>query len=234
MAVGLEGGSSVGSTQMTAEQTTHAETVDPSNISAGGSVSITATDGDVKFRGMKINATDIHIDAAHDIDMDAAQNIQQIGGKTSSSSWSLGASFGLPRGNFMGLTGGFGSGNGTENGNLVTHTGTVIDASGTVTLNSGNDTNIISSQIIGEKVEAAIGGNLNIASLQDSDDYTAKNQSSGLGLGTGKISGTHSSFNTGKTNSTYDSVTSQAGIFAAEEGFDIYVEKYRPEGCGHF
>ncbi|BBB90433.1 hypothetical protein MAMMFC1_01084 [Methylomusa anaerophila] len=72
---------------------------------------------------------------------------------------------------------------------------------------------------------ADIGGNLNLASTQDSDDYTANNQSTGIGFGTGKISGTTGSFNTGKTNSNYDSVTGQAGIFAGAEGFDIYVGK---------
>ncbi|BBB90442.1 hemagglutinin repeat-containing protein [Methylomusa anaerophila] len=164
------------------------------------------------------------LDAKQNLNLDAAQNQQQIDGKTSSSSWSLGASFGLD-GNFTGLTGGFGSGHGTENGNTVTHTGSVIDAAGTVTLKSGNDTNIIGSQVKGDKVVADIGGNLNLASTQDSDDYTANNQSTGIGFGTGKISGTTGSFNTGKTNSNYDSVTGQAGIFAGEEGFDIYVGK---------
>ena len=72
---------------------------------------------------------------------------------------------------------------------------------------------------------ADIGGNLNLASTQDSDDYAANNQSTGIGFGTGKISGTTGSFNTGKTNSNYDSVTGQAGIFAGAEGFDIYVGK---------
>ncbi|BBB90457.1 hemagglutinin repeat-containing protein [Methylomusa anaerophila] len=215
---------SIGSSQMTAEQTTHAETVNPSNINAGGNVNITATDGDINLIATNIHAIDVMLDAKQNLNLDAAQNQQQIDGKTSSSSWSLGASFGLD-GNFTGLTGGFGSGHGTENGNTVTHTGSVIDAAGTVTLKSGNDTNIIGSQVKGDKVVADIGGNLNIASLQDSDDYTANNQSTSIGFGTGKISGTTGSFNTGKINSNYDSVTSQAGIFAGEEGFDIYVEK---------
>ncbi|BBB91916.1 hemagglutinin repeat-containing protein [Methylomusa anaerophila] len=215
---------SIGSTTITSEQNTHVESVNPSNISAGGNVNITATDGDINLKGTKITATDVTLDAKNDINLDAAQNQQQIDGKTSSSSWSLGASFGLD-GNFTGLTGGFGSGRGTENGNTVTHTGSVIDAAGTVTLKSGNDTNIIGSQVKGDKVVANIGGNLNLASLQDSDDYTANNQSTGIGFGTGKISGTTGSFNTGKTNSNYDSVTGQAGIFAGAEGFDIYVGK---------
>ncbi|BBB90445.1 hemagglutinin repeat-containing protein [Methylomusa anaerophila] len=221
---GASVGVSIGSSQMTAEQTTHAETVNPSNINAGGNVNITATDGDINLIATNIHAIDVMLDAKQNLNIDAAQNQQQIDGKTSSSSWSLGASFGLD-GNFTGLTGGFGSGHGTENGNTVTHTGSVIDAAGTVTLKSGNDTNIIGSQVKGDKVVADIGGNLNLASTQDSDDYAANNQSIGVGFGTGKISGTTGSFNTGKTNSTYDSVTSQAGIFAGEEGFDIYVGK---------
>ncbi|BBB90455.1 hemagglutinin repeat-containing protein [Methylomusa anaerophila] len=221
---GVGVGVSIGSSQMTAEQTTHAETVNPSNINAGGNVNITATDGDINLIATNIHAIDVLLDAKQNLNIDAAQNQQQIDGKTSSSSWSLGASFGLD-GNFTGLTGGFGSGHGTENGNTVTHTGSVIDAAGTVTLKSGNDTNIIGSQVKGDKVVADIGGNLNLASTQDSDDYTANNQSTGIGFGTGKISGTTGSFNTGKTNSNYDSVTGQAGIFAGAEGFDIYVGK---------
>ncbi|SMD16447.1 polymorphic toxin type 43 domain-containing protein, partial [Sporomusa malonica] len=97
--------------------------------------------------------------------------------------------------------------------------------SGTATLKSGNDTNIIGSQVKGEKVVADIGGNLNIESQQDSDTFRAKNQSAGIGFGTGKISGTHGSIGKGKTNSEYNSVVEQAGIYAGKDGFDITVEK---------
>ncbi|BBB90438.1 hemagglutinin repeat-containing protein [Methylomusa anaerophila] len=216
---GVGVGVGIGSTTITSEQNTHVESVNPSNISAGGNVNITATDGNVNLKGTKITATEVTLDAENDINLDAAQNQQQIDGKTSSSSWSLGGTIGV------GYSGSFGSSSGKENGNAVTHTGSVIDASGTVNLKSGNDTNITGSQVIGEKVKADIGGNLNITSLQDSDDYTANNQSIGVGFGTGKISGTHGSFNTGKTDSVYDSVTSQAGIFAGQDGFDITVGK---------
>ncbi|BBB90465.1 two-partner secretion domain-containing protein [Methylomusa anaerophila] len=216
---GVGVGVSIGSTTITSEQNTHVESVNPSNISAGGNVNITATDGNVNLKGTKITATEVTLDAENDINLDAAQNQQQIDGKTSSSSWSLGGTIGV------GYSGSFGSSSGKEKGNAVTNTGSVIDASGTVNLKSGNDTNITGSQVIGEKVKADIGGNLNITSLQDSDDYTANNQSIGVGFGTGKISGTHGSFNTGKTDSVYDSVTSQAGIFAGQDGFDITVGK---------
>ncbi|SMD18223.1 hemagglutinin repeat-containing protein, partial [Sporomusa malonica] len=97
--------------------------------------------------------------------------------------------------------------------------------SGTATLKSGNDTNIIGSQVKGEKVVADIGGNLNIVSQQDRDIFTSKNQSAGFGFGTDKISGTHGSVSAGKTNSEYNSVVEQAGIYAGKDGFDITVEK---------
>ena len=58
---------------------------------------------------------------------------------------------------------------------------------------------------------------------QDTDDYTAKNQSSGIGFSTGPKGGTTGSVSQGKTDSTYASVTEQAGIYAGKDGFDITV-----------
>nr|OZC14107.1 hypothetical protein SPSIL_50350 [Sporomusa silvacetica DSM 10669] len=70
-----------------------------------------------------------------------------------------------------------------------------------------------------------VSGNLNIASQQDTNDYTAKNQSSGFGFSTGLIGGVTGSISKGKTDSTYASVNDQAGIFAGKGGFDITVGK---------
>ncbi|XFO73555.1 hypothetical protein SPACI_036620 [Sporomusa acidovorans DSM 3132] len=145
--------------------------------------------------------------------------------KTSSSSAAIGASFGLSTGSFGGLTGSANSGKGKETQSATTNTESQLNASGTVKLKSGNDTNISGSQVKGKKVEVDAGDNLNIESRQDSDTYTAKNQSAGIGFGTGKISGTNGSISAGKTKSNYDSVTEQAGIFAGQDGFAIKVGK---------
>ena len=107
----------------------------------------------------------------------------------------------------------------------MSNVGSVINASGTVGLQSGSDTNINGSQVKGDKVVANVGGNLNIASLQDTNDYTAKNKNSGIELSTGIKTGTTGSIGSGKTNSTYASVTEQAGIFAGTGGFEINVGK---------
>jgi filamentous hemagglutinin len=210
---------SIGSSQMTSEQTSHTETVNTSNINAGGNVNVKATDGDVNLKGANINATDITLDAAKNINIDGADNKQQTTSNSSSSSWSMGGTIGT------GFFGNVSSGSGKENENATTNTGSVINANGTLTLKSGDDTNITGSQVKGDKVVADIGGNLNIASKQDTDDYTAKNQNSGFGISTGPKGGMTGSVGQGKTDSTYASVTEQAGIYAGEGGFDIKVGK---------
>lgn len=216
----------IGSSKMTSEQTSHVETVNTSNINAGGNVTITATAGDINLTGTKMNSKDITLDAKKDINIQGAENKQQTTSNTSSSSFSLGVSVGLnPK--TVGYFGNISSGKGTENGTATANTGSVIDASGTLTIKSGQDTTIDGSKVKGNKVTADIKGDLNIASKQDTDNYTAKNQNTDLGFTAGaKIPGSRTgSFNTGKTNSHYASVTDQAGIFAGKDGFDITVGK---------
>jgi filamentous hemagglutinin len=216
---------SIGSTKMTSTDTVHTETVNTSNINVGGDVNITATTGDVSLKGTKINAEDITLDAKDNINIESAENKLQTTNNTSSSSTSIGASFGLATGAFGGLSGSFNSSKGHENENSMANVGSIIDASGTLTLNSGKDTNIIGSQVKGDTVVADIDGNLNIVSKQDTDDYTSKNQSSGFGVSTGPKGGVTGSVSKGKTDSTYAGVTEQAGIHAGEGGFDINVGK---------
>lgn len=210
---------SIGSTQMTSEQTVHTETVNTSNINAGGNVNITATAGDVNLKGTKIDATDITLDAKNNVNIEGAENKQQTTSNISSSSWSVGGTIGT------GFFANGSSGSGKENENSTTNIGSVINASDTLKLKSGEDTNIIGSQVKGGTVVADVGGNLNIASTQDTDNYTAKNQNSGFGVSTGPKGGVTGSIGTGKTDSTYASVTEQAGIYAGQGGFDINVGK---------
>ncbi|MBU2703795.1 hypothetical protein Ga0466249_004945 [Sporomusaceae bacterium BoRhaA] len=210
---------SLGSTKITSEQTNHTETVNLSNINAGGDVNIIATAGDVNLKGTKINAADVTLDAKNNLNIDAAQNKEQTTSTTSSSSSSVGGNIGT--GYFVNSS----KGSGHENGNAITNEGSVINASGTVSLVSGKDTNITGSQVNGGKVIANIGGNLNIASLQDIDNYNAKNQNSGIGISSGHNNGITGSAGKGKTDSNYGSVTEQAGIHAGKDGFDITVGK---------
>jgi len=228
---------SIGSSQMTSDQTSHTETVNTSNINSGGNANITATAGDVNLTGTNINATDIMLDAKNNINIDSGENKQQTTTTTSSSSWSAGGTIGT------GFSGSYSKGSGNENENVTTNAGSIINATSTLMVKSGNDTDITGSKVKGDKVVANIGGDLHIASVQDTDNYTANNQSIGAGVSIGQVDGKPlpsgvagpinkvanggltGSFNQGKTDSNYASVTDQAGIFAGDGGFNITVGK---------
>ncbi len=117
-----------------------------------------------------------------------------------------------------------------ENG--TSYTASQITATDRLALESGKDLQVIASQATAEQVQAQVGGNLEIASLQTKESYKEENQGASIGLsakvkptgnlGKGAITG---GVNQGKINSDYQSVTEQAGIYAGQAGFDIQVGK---------
>ena len=119
---------------------------------------------------------------------------------------------------------------------IMTHTGSAVTAKDTLTIESGKDLNITGSKAGGKKVEVKTGNNLSIESLQDSHTYHSRDKESGIHLqrditarpDTGKKKMDDPYFSIGKktdtTDSTYESVTKQAGIYAGKEGYDIQVK----------
>ena len=124
----------------------------------------------------------------------------------------------------------------------TSYTPTEVKAAGTLKLESGKDTNILGSKAKGEKIEANVGGNLTIETLQEKETYEEKNTSAGFNLswsmnqmldpaGSDKILRSFSkptfglSAGRGTIDSHYRSARGQSGIFAGKGGFDIYVEK---------
>jgi hypothetical protein len=196
------------------------------DTNTGGDVNIRVVEGDLNLRSTIIEGKDINLDAAKNLNLTAAQNRQDISGKTSGSGWSIGASF---VGSAVDIFGSFSKSRGSERGTTITNSGTLINAQGTVNIATGNDANIFGSKVIGGKVFADIGGDLNLASLQDSDVYKSKNQGIGISFGQyttdnkNTAAAVQGSYNQGKTNSNYQSVTDQAGIYAGDKGVDIYV-----------
>jgi len=103
-------------------------------------------------------------------------------------------------------------------------------------MESGKDIDIKGSKAGGKKVEIKTGNNLSIESLQDSHTYHSRDKESGIHLqrdritrpDTGKKKMDDPYFSIGKktdtTDSTYISVTKQAGIYAGKEGYDIQVK----------
>ena len=142
----------------------------------------------------------------------ANQNSEQIGSTVSS------------------VTVGGSKAKGEVDANSTAYNESSVTANKDLSFTSGSDTNIQGGKLSGEKVSGSVGGDLNIASKQDRNNYTEKNTSGGFGLeinldSSAKISGSGvtSSVGTSNIDSQYSSVTEQSGIYAGEEGFDIYV-----------
>ena len=135
-----------------------------------------------------------------------------------------------------GINAGYNKANGEVKENAETHVASTITAKDTLTTKSGQDTNIIGSKLEGDTIKMEVGKDLNIESLQEKETYDEKNSSSGFNFSvdvaqpkgkpaTYENGGITGGKNKGKTNSNYESVTDQAGIYAGKGGFDIEVGK---------
>lgn len=229
---------SIGTSSASSNSSQTMSSASGSTLSAGGNINITATGdgtnnpdtGNINVIGSTIKAADdVTLTAQNAINLQAAQNVDTLSAKNSGNSASLGVSFGSD--GFL-VTAGLSGSKGKTNGNGSTWTETQIQGGNntgdTVTLNSGADTNLIGAQVSGNQVIANVGttgeGNLNIESLQDTNQYKDKQQSIGgtVSIGYGKMGGSFN-YSDSKTKSNYQSVNEQAGIFAGGEGFQVNV-----------
>ena len=137
-------------------------------------------------------------------------------------SGSIGAS--LSKGGY-GIGASYGKGKGQIEETTLTHTPSEITAENNAVLSSGNDTLIRGGTIKGNKVTAN-AGRMSIESEQDKKNYKEKSKTSGLSISYTPGSAVSVSGGKGKTNtdSAYESVTKQAGIYAGKEGYDIQVK----------
>jgi filamentous hemagglutinin len=100
-----------------------------------------------------------------------------------------------------------------------------VSAANGVTIVSGGDTNIIAENVSGNQVSMDVGGNLNIASVQDTTTGSAHQQSSGGGFSISQGGASASiSVQHGDADGSYAAVNEQAGIQAGAGGFDISVK----------
>ncbi|VWC77495.1 hemagglutinin [Burkholderia lata] len=199
-----------------------------SSVNAGGTVAFAATgngqpgSGNVTIAGSDVNANDVILAAKNQVNIVNTTDTDATRSTNESKSASVGVSVG---------TGGFGvsaamsKANGDGNSDLATQNNSHVNAANTVTIISGGDTNIISSNVSGNQVNADVGGNLNIASVQDTLSSAAHQSSSGGGFSVSQ-GGASANFSQSKGNATgsYVGVAEQAGIQAGDGGFNLNVK----------
>ena len=203
----------------------HAETVTEetrgSRITAGKTAAVIAKE-DLTVKGSTVNAQDIHLKAGNNIHILSSENRSTAIEDYKANSGSIGASL-SKRGYGIGAS--YGKGKEQIEETTLTHTPSDITAKNTASLSSGNDTTIKGGIIKGNKVTAN-AGRMSIESEQDKKNYKETSKTSGLSISYTPGSAVTVSGGKGKTNtdSAYESVTKQAGIYAGQEGYDIQVK----------
>ena len=216
----------IGTSSFKAE--THTETTEAvgSNLLANKDIHITAKK-DIEMKGSQVIGNNVSMNAGENITLNAAENRSTSDTKQSSKSSQAGMNF-APTGNSFYANASKGQGNETEE--TLIHTGSQVIARKDLMMESGEDTTLRGSNAYGDKVTMKVGGTLTIESVQDEDNYTSHNESKGMGLSTGtsKTTNGHGGLTVGtskgNTDSTYESVTNQAGITASNQGYDISVK----------
>ncbi|WP_336817539.1 hemagglutinin repeat-containing protein, partial [Burkholderia gladioli] len=198
-----------------------------SSVMAGGTAAFAATgngqpgSGNVMIAGSNVNANVVILAAKNQVNIVNTTDTDS----TRSTNDSKGASMGVSVG-----TGGFGvsaamsKASGDGNSDLVTQNNSHVNAANGVTIISGGDTNLIGSTVKGNQVNADVGGNLNIASVQDTLSSAADQSSSGGGFSISQ-GGASANFSQSKGNASgsYAGVNEQAGIQASDGGLNINV-----------
>ena len=192
--------------------------------------SVADTKGSIKAIAETIKGKAVNLSATKDVSLAAAENTYDSQFTNTSSGWSVGTSISPVSDMSPNVNVGLNKAKEDGKTHQTSHTGTKVVGTESVAIQSGQDTNIMGSQVQGEKVTATIGKDLNITSLQDTNDYHETSSASGLNLSVGNITklGTKgsnitggASYSKGKMDSNYASVTEQAGIYAGTGGFHV-------------
>ena len=212
---------SLGSTGWKDQAETVTEEAKGSTVTAGKTAAVIAKE-DMTVKGSIVNAKDIRLKAGNNIHILSSENKSTTIEDYKAKSGSIGASLSKEG---YGIGASYGKGKEQIEETTITHTPSDITAKDTVALSSGNDTLIRGGTVRGNKVTAN-AGRMSIESEQDKKNYKETGKTSGLSISYTPGSAVTVSGGKGKTNteSTYESVTKQAGIYAGQEGYDIQVK----------
>ena len=220
---------SIGSTSRKQGQVVDTNTYQGGTLVSDSEVHIKARDAQqsgIGLTGETVQAKNLVLDSASDINLAAGKNTVDIKNTYKSSGWSVGAGISLTGGGLLDINA---SGNmARQNGDThqESYVPTTIKAAQLAQLKAKRDTTIIGSTVSGKKVEVDTGRDLHIQSLQDVDNFKEHSKSAGFSVSskpnfkdpTGSISAS-----VGRIDSKWKSVTHQAGIYAGEDGYDIHV-----------
>lgn len=229
-------GIGVGFSQEKTQQSAASSSPVVTQIRSGGSTAIRANEGSITGHGVQIaagidgdgkanieaDAGNIILSARDNVDLTSTEGRYEYGSSSKSASANIGIGIdvgmnGVGIGPEASVSGGIGKSNETVTHQVNSH----ITGTGTVAINSGNDTNLRGAVVSGNTVVANVGGDLNIESRPDTATYSEKSTGGSLGISTSGISG---GVNQSNVKGDYSNVAEQSGLIAGDGGYHITVE----------
>nr|WP_257722047.1 hemagglutinin repeat-containing protein [Janthinobacterium sp. B9-8] len=201
-----------------------------STLNAGGDIQISAV-GDkasqLNVLGSEINAKgNIKLKSDGDINLQSALDESEQHSKNSSSSWGAGVAITMGQGGgSYGVTANGSLSRGQADGKDTAQQNSHINAGKILTLESGNGTRVEGAVVSGNKIIADIGGDLKLASRQDTSQFDSKQSSVSASVTVGVGVSGSASISQDKMKSDYAAVQEQSGLFAGKDGFEIKVKK---------
>lgn len=207
----------IGASSASAQTTATNESAKGSRIESNGGVSIAATDGHLNVVGSQVDGRTVALAATGNINLRGQEEEHTTASRNKSGSAEVGVSIGSTTGFYVSAD----VGRGKASGNGTTHAETVVRGREGVSFVSGGDTTLEGAQLIGERIVGQVGGNFNVISQQDTDDYSSKQQQAGGEFVWG--GGGSAYYGQQTADSHYRSVQEQSGVQAGGGGFQIDV-----------
>ncbi|AIC11169.1 hemagglutinin repeat-containing protein [Xylella fastidiosa subsp. sandyi] len=234
-------GVSVGTSSSQSQSSMNARTARGTQLRAGGDISITAFGvyeldekgkptlktgtGNINATAAQFSSHNLNLTAAGNLNAHSAQSTQEQTSSQRHRSASLGAKIGVTGGG-PSLSADVARGRGSSGQQSVTQVDTVFTVANHATISVGGDATMKGAHLNAHRIDATIGGNLDITSLQDTLQASAQQRQTSIG-GTWVINGAGSTatFSRNRQDATQDyaSVRNQSGLFAGAGGYDITV-----------
>lgn len=228
--MGFRAAITLGSTRQQSDSALASSTPRPSQVQAGGNVSLIATgagqDSNLQVLGSDITAARSAIlRADNQVQLLAAENTQSMASSQSSRSAGIGVGLAYGSEGFAaGITAQTAHGKGHAESAEVVQRNTHVTAGQQLFIQSGGDTTLRGAVARGKQVVADVGGQLHLESLQDISSFQGRQQNLGgsvtMGVGIAGSAG----YSRSRAQGDFASVTEQTGIFAGDSGFDIQVK----------
>ncbi|MDR5762501.1 hemagglutinin repeat-containing protein [Caballeronia sp. LZ035] len=192
------------------------------SVNAGGAAAFGATEENLNIAGSNVSASDVLLAAKNQVNVINTTDTASTRSSNSSKSASVGVSVGT---NGFGMSAAMANAHGDANSDAAIQNASHVTGANSVAIVSGGDTNVIGSRIAGRRIAADVGGNLNIASVQDTTVSAAHQSSDGGGFTISQGGGGASfSAQNGHADGNYAQVKEQAGLVAGDGGFDVSVK----------